>query len=67
MDNQTVTWFELSWMFFRHIETDIAKIKATMGYVIDDMDRPVQFRLEKRVSSIHAFDRAFREQNRVHS
>lgn len=63
-NQESVTWYELTWMFFRHVETDIEKIKETMNTAIDGQDRPVQFRFEKRVSSTNAYNRAFKEQNR---
>ena len=63
--HETVEWYELSWMFNRHVETDIAKIKETVTRVIEAEDRQVQFRFEKRVSSIHAYNRAVKDQHRV--
>lgn len=63
--HESVTWFELQWMFFQHVETDLNNIKKTMMSLLDKEDRSVQFRFQKRVSSKNAYERAVREQHRI--
>lgn len=64
-EHESVTWFELQWMFFHHVETDLNNIKKTIMSILDKEDRSVQFKFQKRVSSKNAYERAVREQHRI--